>query len=203
MSENRVIAITGGSCSGKTTLVEHLRTCLGPRRCALVAQDSYYHDQPAALGNNLSVNFDHPDAIDFDDLVHDLARLKAGASVDAPVYDFTTHRRVADKHEHIAARELILVDGILLLTSNALRKLADITVFVDCDSATRLSRRLDRDVRERGRKPDNIRAQFSQQVEPMHRRFVQPSARHADIVLDQERLNSVLEDSGTDWLLAP
>ncbi len=184
-----IIGIAGGSCSGKTRLLQRLHGALGDAHSAIVLQDDYYHSRPEAQANNLAFNFDHPDAIDFDFLARDLARLKQGEDIASPRYDFARHERMADAVRHVPARPVILVDGILILASDAARAAIDYGVFIHCDAGTRLERRIARDVAERGRERENVIAQFEQQVEPMHRQFVAPSAGRADVVFEQEALH--------------
>ena len=193
MTRAALVAIAGGSCSGKTTLVEHLATTLGGGSCTVVHQDRYYFDlglPPGNSGADLG-NFDHPDAIDFAALIDDLDRLAAGESVRAPVYDFTTHCRTS-RSTTIVAAPLVLIDGTLLLTQTTLVQRVDYAVFLNCDRDLRFARRLARDQRERGRTADSVRRQFDEQVEPMHSRFVQPSSRHADLIASQSELDRTL-----------
>lgn len=199
MDSVTIIGIAGGSCSGKTRLLRRLHRALGARNCAVVLQDDYYHSRPEAQTDNLAFNFDHPDALDFDYLARDLARLKQGGDIASPRYDFARHERLADEVHEVPARPVILVDGILILASAAAREVIDYGVFIECDAETRLARRIARDVAERGRERDNVIAQFEQQVEPMHQRFVEPSARYADTVFHQDALNG---DAAIDEMVA-
>lgn len=185
MSRVHIVGVAGGSCSGKTSLVEHIRQSIGPARCNVVYQDSYYRDCPGALEDNLKFNFDHPDAIDFDLLAEDLAALRSGKTIEPPVYDFTRHVRVPEQHGSVEPRALVLVDGILILTQSKLLDLFDASIFVECPNTLRLARRLRRDVEERARVRSNIIAQFETQVRPMHDEFVEPSKNAATIVLSQ------------------
>ena len=189
MATVTIIGIAGGSCSGKTRLLRRLHEALGDAQCAVVLQDDYYRSRPEAQADNLAFNFDHPDAIDFEHLAADLTRLKSGEDIASPRYDFARHVRLPDAVREVPARPVILVDGILILAAAAARNVIDYGVFIRCDAATRLERRIARDVAERGRERDNVIAQFRQQVEPMHERFVAPSAAHADVVFDQQHLH--------------
>lgn len=183
MSKAYIIAITGGSCSGKTTLVNRLRSLLGDDRCSVVFQDSYY------LGLNSITNFDHLDAIDFNLMREHLGQLKKGYSIDMPCYDFSTHRRKAET-EPLIPTQIILVDGILILASDVLRDSFDLTVFVECDEQVRRDRRIKRDVAERGRKYTETLLQFDNQVVPAHNRFVEPSRQYADFIFSQESIEA-------------
>lgn len=199
MKDVRIVAITGGSCSGKTTLVEYLATRLSGE-CARMALDDYYIDQPAAEHDNLAFNFDHPDSLDFPLICAQLDDLSTGSPIESPCYDFVRHRRLANQTLKVAPAPLVLIDGILLLSNSELRKRLDYAVYVRCPSDLRLKRRLARDVVERGRKPENIRAQFRQQVNPMHEAFVSPSRAFADRVLSQSELDAVLGNTDTTLL---
>jgi uridine kinase len=146
--------------------------------------DEYYHDlfhlSPA---DRAVVNFDHPDSLDVDLLVAHLGDLLAGRPAEVPVYDFSTHTR-AGRTRRVEPGPVVVVDGILVLAFPAIRRCLDVSVFVDAPAEVRLSRRLDRDVRERGRTPESVRAQFAATVAPMHEAFVSPCSEFADLVLD-------------------
>ncbi|KAI9023125.1 uridine kinase [Hyaloraphidium curvatum] len=179
----RVIGIAGGSGSGKSTLAAAVAARLGPSKCTMLAQDRYYRDQSARFDRDGgSVNFDHPDAIDFPLLAEHLHKLRQGKAVDAPRYDFATHsrERTADR---LDPRPFVVLDGILVLSRPEILPLLDAKVFVDAPEEVRFARRLTRDVRERGRTEEGVMAQWEAQVKPMHDEFVQPGARNADLVL--------------------
>jgi uridine kinase len=178
-----VIGIAGGSGSGKTHFAKVLQQILGEEHCLLLYQDNYYHDQSSRFdGDGGSVNFDHPDSLDFALLARDLGRLRRGLTAQLPVYDFHTHSRV---HETlpVSPKRIILVDGILILNSPDVRAELNEAVFFDTPEELRFSRRLNRDVVERGRTPEGVRRQFELQVRPMHQRFVEPSKAHAHTVI--------------------
>lgn len=200
---SKVIGIAGGSCSGKTTLARKLHQELGPDTCHILYQDSFYIDQSSQFDRDGgSVNFDHPEALDFTLMAQVLGRLKSGESVEIPIYDFTTHQRKPES-EFLAPKPVILVDGTLILSQDQLRPLFDHSCFIECDAKTRLERRLARDVKERGREPDGVLEQFTRQVEPMHQAFVEPSRDHADVVFNQELIQSegFLQNLKADWWL--
>ena len=180
MTHPYLIAIAGGSCSGKTTLAQHLYGALGEARAVLMRQDDYYYSYQ---GGDLP-NFDAPDALDFDRLAADLKRLKSHEAIAAPLYDFTTHTRRAETRL-IAPRDVIILEGILILAVPALTPLIDYACFIDCDEATRFERRLKRDIAERGRTEDSVHRQFFGQVAPAHDRFVEPSKANAQRVISQ------------------
>lgn len=180
------IGIAGGSCSGKSTLTEKLYSKLGPDKAVVLPQDDYFFGLGDAPPGKGGPNFDHPDAVDFDNLCTQLADLKAGQSIDRPLYDFPTHLPKAET-EHTVSQPVILVDGILILHHQPMRELLDLKIFVECDATTRFTRRLDRDVKERGRTSDSVRTVFTEQVSPMHEKYVEPSKRHADIVVNSQQ----------------
>jgi uridine kinase len=178
-----VVGIGGGSASGKSTVVQRLVGRLGVDTAVVVAHDYYYRDRvDLSPADRAAVNYDHPDAFDTGLLVSHLVALRSGRSIDAPVYDFTSHTR-QPQVTRLDPRPAIIVEGILVLAEPALRRLLDVKVFVDTDERTRRLRRFARDVRERGRTAQSVAAQYASTVEPMHRAFVEPSRRHADLVV--------------------
>ena len=180
------VGISGGSCSGKSTLTDRLLERLGPDKAVILPQDDYFFGLGDAPPGKGGPNFDHPDAVDFDNLCTQLAQLKAGEAVNRPLYDFPTHLPKAET-AYTTPRPVILVDGILILHHQPMRALLDLKIFVECDAPNRLARRLERDVRERGRTPDSVNAVFADQVNPMHEKYVEPSKRHADIVVNSQQ----------------
>ncbi|GAB5487297.1 MAG: uridine kinase [Parasphingorhabdus sp.] len=180
------VGISGGSCSGKSTLTKKLFNRLGPDKAVILPQDDYFFGLGDAPPGKGGPNFDHPDAVDFDNLCAQLAQLKTGESINRPLYDFPTHLP-KEVTEHTAPRPIILVDGILILHHQPMRTLLDLKIFVECDAPNRLARRLDRDVRERGRTPESVNTVFADQVNPMHEKYVEPSKRHADIVVNSQQ----------------
>jgi len=178
-----LIAIVGGSGSGKTWLAAHLERALAPA-AALVSLDDFYLDNShLPPGRRALRNFDHPRALDWDELVRVLKRLRRGQAARVPNYDFATHTR-GGEGRRLEARPVVLVEGILALHQPALRDLYDLSVFVSCAADLRLERRLARDVATRGRHPDDVHRQFHQQVQPMHDRYVEPQRKWADLVLE-------------------
>tara|TARA_R110002124_G_scaffold63020_2_gene172114 strand:+ start:144 stop:755 length:612 start_codon:yes stop_codon:yes gene_type:complete len=182
----RAIGISGGSCSGKSTLTRKIFDRLGPDQCVILPQDDYFFgfgDAPEGKGGP---NFDHPDAVDFEQMCLQLAQLKNGQTIDRPLYDFPTHMPKTET-ERTESRPVILIDGILILQHQPLRDLLDLSIFVECDAETRFARRLERDVRERGRTAQSVNEQFANQVGPMHDLHVEPSKTHADIVINSQQ----------------
>jgi uridine kinase len=182
----RIIGITGGSGSGKTTFARAILAALGEHSCAVLQQDRYYIDQSARFtGDGESVNFDHPDALDFKLLRDDLVRLRLGEAIAAPIYDFATHKRLP-KSDKFESKPFILLDGTLILSQEIIRPCLDMSFFFECEEKIRFERRLRRDVRERGRTPEGVRKQFDRQVKPMHDLFVEPSKIFATHLLSGE-----------------
>jgi uridine kinase len=189
-----LIGVAGGSGSGKTYFSSALKQILGHQACEVVYQDNFYIDQSHRFDfDGGSVNFDHPDSIDFERLAECLAELKRGKPTAIPVYDFVTHKR-QDKPLLIEPRPVIIVDGILILHSEPVRKIFDHKVFFDTTEELRFARRLARDVNERGRSPEGVKNQFVNQVKPMHEAFVDPSKTHADhVILDNGNFQEILD----------
>lgn len=193
MDKVTIIAITGGSGSGKTTFARELLSELGSDLCSLMYQDSYYIDQSSKFDKDGgAVNFDHPDALDFKLMATHLKDLKEGKDVEIPIYDFSTHSRAKEVLD-FKSKKIILVDGILILSQEVLRPYFDRAIFIDCPEDIRYERRLKRDVVERGRTPEGVKAQFDAQVKPMHDHFVEPSRKFATRVVNQDDFQAALE----------
>ena len=186
-----VIGIAGGSGSGKTTVQRRVIDAFGPGQIALLDHDAYYrelsHLAPEARAR---FNFDHPDALETDLMVAHLDDLLAGRAVDKPTYDFATHSRRAEV-QRIEPRPVIVVEGILVLAERELRERMDIKLYVDAPADVRLTRRIRRDLDERGRAIDDVLAQYAHQVRPMHLEFVEPSKRYADVIIPRGGRNEV------------
>ncbi|MBK9164666.1 MAG: uridine kinase [Acidobacteria bacterium] len=180
-----IIGICGGTGSGKTTIARAIVDAVGRENVVLVEQDSYYRnlaDMP--LDERHQANFDHPDSIDSDMLVHHLVRLKQGLVVEMPLYDFKTHTR-SDEIETIRPKPVVIVEGILIFAEPRVLDLLDMRVYVDTPDDIRFIRRLRRDIAERGRTVDSVIDQYYRTVRPMHFEFVEPSKRHADVILPE------------------
>src|SRR5665213_2372416 len=170
-----LLGVAGGSGSGKTYFARDLVRRLGDDRCTIVYQDSFYIDQSKRFDfDGGSVNFDHPSSIDFDCLAQRLASLKSGKAAEIPIYDFATHQRKTETVQ-MAPKSVIIVDGILIFHAPQVRALFDDLIFFDTAEELRFQRRLERDVKERGRTPDGVHKQFFSQVKPMHDLYVEPS----------------------------
>jgi uridine kinase len=186
-----IIGVAGGSGSGKTTIVRRIAEGLAPARVADVDMDAYYRHRPdLTFEARKRLNWDHPDAIDVDLFVTQLDALARGEAIEKPVYDYATHLRRPDP-EHVAAADVVIVDGILLFTDQRVRERCDVKVFVDADADERLIRRLRRDVAERGRPLDEIIDQYLSTVKPMHLQFVEPTKRYADVIVPRGGENAV------------
>lgn len=190
----QVCAISGGSGAGKTTLAIALLERLGEHGTHHTI-DWYYRDLSHLSDQERAVvNFDHPDSLEVDLFVRDLAALRAGNDIDAPVYDFASHTRSSEVLP-VASRPVIVAEGIHLLALPTVREVCDHLVFIDVDAELRLERRIRRDVVERGRTEESVRAQWAATVAPMHDQFVQPSAQHADrLVGADEELDAVADE---------
>ena len=186
-----VLGVAGGSGSGKTTVARKILQAVGQDRLAFLPQDMYYRPvEFRDLDQQKEHNFDHPSAIDTELLVSHLKELRAGRAIEMPIYDFVGYCR-ADRTEHVPARPVILVEGILLLAEPAIRHELDFKIFVDTDADIRLIRRIRRDIEERGRDLDDVLRQYLSTVQPMHLEFVEPSKRWADIIVPQGGRNRV------------
>lgn len=189
-----MLGVAGGSGSGKTYFAQALQSELGTEVCEIISQDNFYIDQSRRFDyDGGSVNFDHPDSIDFVLLTHQMTELKQGKEVRIPIYDFVTHTR---KKETILIKPkpLIIIDGILIFHPPRLRDIFDDRIFFDTPEELRFQRRLERDIKERGREPEGVRNQFFKQVKPMHDQYVEPSKAHAkSIVKEIEEFAHVLE----------
>ena len=183
MNSVYVIGIAGGSGSGKSTFAARLREQF-PDSVALISCDNYYraHDD-IPLEERRKLNYDAPESLEFDLMVNHLRALKRGEAVDCPVYDFALHNR-SDKILRIDPRPVIIVDGILILSDPALRETFDLRIYVEADADERILRRARRDMEVRGRKIDDIMAQYLTTVKPMHEQYVEPSKKHADLILN-------------------
>jgi uridine kinase len=189
-----IIGIAGGTGSGKTTVVHQIMNELPDTEVGIISQDSYYK-----ANNNMSyeerslINFDHPRAIDFDLLVEQLKELKAGNNIEQPVYSFVIHNRTDDT-VLTHPRKVMIVEGILILTHPELRDLFDIKIFVHADSDERLIRRLKRDIAERGRDMDEVLSRYQTTLKPMHQQFIEPTKAFADIIIPNDKYNTVAID---------
>ena len=194
MSKPILIGITGGTGSGKSTIADALYSNFSNDCIAMIQQDMYYKDQShLSMEERVKTNYDHPMAFDNDLLVEHLKALINGESIEKPSYDFTVHNR-AKETTTVEARDIILVEGILILEDPRIRELLDIKVYVDTDADIRFIRRLKRDIEERGRSIDSVCNQYLETVRPMHEQFVEPSKKYAHIIIPEGGNNTVAID---------
>lgn len=189
-----VIGVTGGSGSGKTTVSRKIFNELSNYSIMILQQDSYYKDQSnMTMAQRKKVNYDHPMAFDYDLIIQQLKQLLKYQPIEKPVYDYNQFTR-SKETIHQDPREVIILDGILILDDERLRDLMDIKVFVDTDDDIRLIRRIERDMHERGRSLDSIIKQYLTTVKPMYHQFVEPTKRYADIIVPEGGENQVAID---------
>jgi uridine kinase len=189
-----IIGIAGGTGSGKTTVVHQIMNELPDTEVGVISQDSYYKEtHNLSYEERTKINFDHPRAIDFELLVSHLKELKAGNIIEQPVYSFVTHNRTDDTiitHP----RKVIIVEGILILSHPELRDMFDIKIYVHADSDERLIRRLKRDIAERGRDMNEVINRYQTTLKPMHEQFIEPTKAFADIIIPNDKYNTVAID---------
>ncbi|MCU9592931.1 uridine kinase [Caldibacillus thermolactis] len=189
-----LIGIAGGSGSGKTTVTRSIVNHFGEDSIVLIEQDSYYKDQSdKPFEERLKTNYDHPFAFDNDYLIEHLQQLLNHKPIDKPVYDYTVHTR-SEEVIHIEPKDVIILEGILVLEDERLRNLMDIKLYVDTDADLRIIRRLLRDTKERGRTMDSVIEQYVSVVRPMHNQFIEPTKRYADIIIPEGGSNVVAID---------
>ena len=189
-----VVGVAGGTGSGKTTVVRKIVEALGSRNVAVIQHDSYYRDRSHLTPEERTcINYDHPDALETDLFADHLELLISGKPAEIPVYDFVSHRRRPETVQ-VKPAAVIVLEGILILADKRLRSLMDMKVFVDTDDDERFIRRMQRDVRERGRSCESVVEQYLSSVKPMHLEFVEPSKRQADIIIPEGGHNRVAID---------
>ena len=186
-----LVGIAGGTGSGKTSFAVKIRDRVGEDRCVLIAQDAYYKDgSTLSAAAQAAINYDHPDAFDTSLLVQDLRDLRAGRPVPHLTYDHASYaRRVLP--DPVKPRQVVILEGILVLAEEPLRRLMDIKLFIDTDADVRILRRLQRDIHERGRNFESVQRQYLEWVRPMHLEFVEPSKRYADLIVPEGAENEV------------
>ena len=177
-----VIGIAGGSGSGKTTLAKNIVNHFSDRISVLRHDDYYKCQDHISMEERVKTNYDHPNAFDTDLLIYHINELRAGRDIQSPTYDYTNHTRSGEVRL-VRANKVVVLEGILILENKALRDRLDMKIFVDTDADVRILRRILRDVKERGRSLDSVIEQYLTTVKPMHEAFVEPSKRHADIIV--------------------
>ena len=186
-----VIGIAGGTGSGKTTVVRKIIENLPPGEVAVLSQDSYYKDNShLPLEKRQEINFDHPQALEFDLLIKHIEDLKKGNSIEEPMYSYLTCTR-SEETKTVQPKKVVILEGILVLTNKTLRDLFDIKVFVHADADDRLNRVIKRDIVERGRSVEKVLERYDESVKPMHLQFIEPSKRYADLILPEGGHNKV------------
>lgn len=197
-----VIGIAGGSGSGKTTVSKEISKRLPADRVLILTEDAYYNDNSAlSMDERKKINYDHPNAYDTDLLIEQLQDLLDGKAIEMPTYNFNILSRAKDTI-HVEPADIIILEGILVLASEELRKFMDIKLFVDADDDIRFIRRLQRDTQERGRSIDWIISQYLATVKPSYNQFVEPSKKYADIIIPQGGENQVAIDMVSYKLLS-
>lgn len=178
-----IIGVAGGSGSGKTTVTAKVLETIGPDMAAVIVQDYYYRDQAhLTFEQRLATNYDHPHAFDWPLLIEHIEDLLAGRPIDMPVYDFTNHTRATETIT-VKPAPVIVIEGLFPLYDAALREMMSLKIFVDTDPDVRFIRRLQRDIRERGRSADHVIEHYLATVRPMHNQFIEPTKRFADVIL--------------------
>lgn len=189
-----IIGIAGGTGSGKTTVVHQIMNQLPDAEVGIISQDSYYRENKnMSYDERANINFDHPRAIDFELLVTHLKALKKGEIIHQPVYSFVKHNRTDDT-VITHPRKVMIVEGILIFTNPELRELFDIKIFVHADSDERLIRRVRRDITERGRDMEEVLSRYQHTLKPMHEQFIEPTKAYADIIIPNDKFNTVAID---------
>lgn len=189
-----LIAITGGTGSGKSTVAKAIYNNFKKESISIIMQDSYYKDQSEmTIEERTKTNYDHPHAFDTDLLIAHINELASGHPIDIPIYDFTIHNRKKETLRE-EPKDIIIVEGILILDDQKLRDLFDIKIYVDTDADIRILRRLTRDIRERGRTVDSVIDQYLAVVRPMHLQFTEPTKRYADLIIPEGGKNQVAID---------
>lgn len=194
MKKPVLIGITGGTGSGKSTVAHAIYNSFGETSIAMIAQDSYYKDQSElSFEERIKTNYDHPMAFDTDLLIQHLKDLAGGRAIQMPTYDFTIHNRTSQV-KLVEPRDIIILEGILVLEDERIRDLLDIKIYVDTDADIRILRRLLRDIEERGRTVASVIEQYLSVVRPMHMQFTEPSKKYADLIIPEGGHNKVAID---------
>ena len=189
-----LIAVAGGSASGKTTVVKKIINKLNNKDITVITHDDYYKDlSHLSLEDRKKVNFDHPASLDNDLFVAHLSDLLSGKSIDKPTYDFVVHNR-SEKTEQVHPTRIIMIEGIMVLEDPRVRDLATIKLFVESDDDVRFIRRLVRDTKERGRSIDSVINQYLTTVKPMYYAFIKPTKRYADMIIPNDSDHDVAVD---------
>lgn len=195
-----IVGIAGGSGSGKSTFVSGLKEVLG-EHCTIIEHDAYYkpHDD-LTYDERTKINYDEPDAFDWDLFIEQLEALREGKSIEAPVYDYSRHTR-SDKTKIIDSSPIILLDGLLLFHDERIAEICDLKIFIDTDADTRILRRALRDIKERGRTLESVTVQYFDTVKPMYEKYIEPTKKKADIILPNGGKNPLAIDMVAIFLM--
>ena len=194
MKKTILIGIAGGTGSGKTSVANAILAEFSSSEVVLIQQDSYYHDlKHLHIDERATVNFDHPDAVDFNEMCENLQSLIDGQTVQIPMYNFNTHTRTGDTYT-IGNHHIIVLEGILALFDEKIRNMMDIKLYVDTPDDIRIIRRIKRDINKRGRTFESVIEQYYNTVRPMHQQFVEPSKKYADVIIPEGSHNKVAID---------
>jgi uridine kinase len=189
-----IIGIAGGTGSGKTTIVENILKVVPQKNISVITQDSYYNDTSHLNSKERTqINFDHPNSINFSLLVDHINQLKSGQSIAQPIYSFTSHNRT-NQTKTIIPPKVLIIEGILIFNHKHLRDLCTIKIFVQAEADERLIRRVKRDIQERGRDLNEVFSRYQNTLKPMHNQFIEPTKEFADIIIPNDRLNTVAID---------
>mgnify|MGYP001626562796 CR=1 FL=1 len=186
-----IIGVFGGTGSGKTTIVNQIVSDFNASDIQVISQDAYYKDNSnITYEARCLLNFDHPEAIDFELLYQHLSALKNGETIEQPVYNFKTHNRT-DKTLEISPKKILILEGILIMNYPKLRSLLDLKVFIDTNTDMRMERRVNRDISERGRTPKEVMDRYLNTLKPMHDQFIEPMKIHAEMVIENHENASI------------
>lgn len=186
-----IIGIAGGTGSGKTTVVNQIINELSQDEIGVISQDAYYKcNDHLCMDERCLINFDHPDAIDFELMTQHLGQLKENKTIQQPIYSFVQHNRLPEKIP-MTPKKILIVEGILIFTNEKLRNLMDIKIFVQTDSDERLIRRLKRDIKDRGRDMNEVLNRYQTTLKPMHEQFIEPSKEFVDLIIPNDKHNAV------------
>lgn len=186
-----IVGIAGGTGSGKTTVVREVIRRLPENEVAVIPQDSYYRDNShVPVKQREKINFDHPSSIEFELLIDHIQHLREGKTIEQPIYSYLSCTR-SEEVIQVEPKNVIIIEGILILQHPGLRDLMDIKVYVDADNDDRLVRVISRDMEERGRSVQNVLERYQKTVKPMHLQFIEPTKRYADIIIPQGGQNKV------------
>ncbi len=189
-----IIGIAGGTGSGKTTVVTKIAKSLPQENITILPQDAYYrNNSELSFDERTKINYDHPNSIDFDLLLSHIQNLKEGKSIEQPIYSYITHSR-SDDYKVVHAKEILIVEGILVFNNELLRNFCDIKIFVHTDADDRLIRRIRRDITERGRDVAEVLNRYEKTLKPMHNQFIEPTMKYADMIVPVGGENKVAID---------